>query len=338
MADGGAFDVAFPRRLESPIAYNPGESDAIAEAWLRRLTNGNLPEGQLPPDQEAVRAHWIDFLVGRILDKKDTVIVLDGEPGEGKSALGRELQLGVRNSLNAALGISVPFNLETDIPYRLSYFIHRVWLSSIASPAVIMADETELIGGQARAGSDEKGALLDRVLSVCRIKAATAFMLSPNIRGISSAVRDRRAKLWMHIEYRGEATVFELQKAINFKRPGPLPFMKAPGPWSHLGWSNPEGEKGWAEYERWKLDNANRFLLRAIYQAVALERKDGLVDPPWLSELPEPERRAASVDRKYTPEYRAASRLRAAKSYARKKRAQKAQKRASLRTRTRARA
>lgn len=311
--------IDFHKAVESPWDYHPSDAHSVVTVQLRNLMDSALPPGALPPDEEAVRAHLIDFLVARVLDKKDTVVLIDGEPGDGKSALGRELVLGVRNALNAVLDLDTPFVLEQDIPYRLSHFIHRIWQSSVEVPLVVMGDEAELIGAQARAGTDEKGALLDRVLSTCRIKACTAFMLAPNIRGISSALRARRAKLWLHVEYRSLATLFELTKAIDFKRPGPLPFVKARAPFHRISWANPEGEEGWTQYEHWKLENADRFLVRAIYKAIELERKEGFPDPPWLPKLPKPERMKVADSRKYTKEYKEAGRIRAAQSYARKK-------------------
>lgn len=276
--------------LQSPWDVDPADPHAIMETRIRELTDTELPSGGIPPDKEAMRAHWVDTLVGRVIDRKDTVVIIDGEPGEGKSALGRELTLAVINALNAVLpDRKMQFSLEDDVPYRLSSFIYGVYRSSYAMPRVLMGDELELIGGQARAGADEKQLLLDRTLSVCRIKSCTGLMLIPNIRGAPAFIRDRRAKIWMHVEWRGEATVFELEKAIDFKRPGKLPFKKAKQPFHRLTWEDPDKDPGWSDYQGWKLANTNAALLRFIYQAIELEKKEGLRPPEWMVDLPQAE-------------------------------------------------
>jgi hypothetical protein len=266
--------------LRSPGSFDPASPRNIGRVRLRELMGSDLPDAT-PIDASTVIEHWVDYIVGLILDKKDCVVMCDGTPGEGKSTFSLWLCLLVRQALNQALGTRQNFEVERDICYRLSDLIHRILQSSRENPSVILADEGVLVGAQARAGSYDASLLLDRVLSLSRIQGATLFILAPSIWGLASAVRDRRARLWFHVERRGLSTAFILREAIPFKRPKELPFSKARQPWSKLRWDSLESDPVWAPYEARKITVTKSALHDSEVEALKVEKKLGLSPPAW---------------------------------------------------------
>ena len=121
-------------RLTSPLSLNSRTAPHIVSRHLRGLAGGGLPLAT-PVDNDAVADHWVDYYVDRILEKKDTVTIIDGEPGEGKSNFA--LWLGSEGSGPPRAGRPVGtriLDLENDIVYRLTTFVHRVYQSSRQNP------------------------------------------------------------------------------------------------------------------------------------------------------------------------------------------------------------
>lgn len=219
--------------------------------------------------------------MARILEKKDTVVVVDGEPGDGKSTYSLGFGARTKNALSAALGSKEQFDLERDVVFRESDLIHEIHLNTREDPRVVVADEGILVGAQARAGTYDASALLDRVLSVSRIKGVTLFVLAPSVWGLASFVRNRRAKLYHHVERRGLTTTFTLKKEIPFLPPRELPFRKFRKPWDKVRWESLENDPIWAPYETRKIREVDSMLSAGEIQAIELEAKAGLSPPDW---------------------------------------------------------
>jgi hypothetical protein len=236
-------------------------------------------------DAEAIADHWVNYYVRRILDKKDTVTIVDGEPGEGKSNFTLWLAARIRYRLGLELGLTRTLDLQNDIVYRLTTLIHRVYQSSRENPSVVIADEGVLVGAQGSSGLTDSGKLLDRVLSIGRIKGCTLFVLHPNVWGLASFVRNRRAKVFMHVECRGLTTAFTLKSALDFVPPRQLPFTKARPPWAKIPWPSLETDPVWAPYELGKLETVNQTLVDSEIEAAKIEVKAGLRIPgTWATE------------------------------------------------------
>lgn len=266
--------------LRSPLSFDPDSRESITAANLRRLIGQDLPS-PVPIDNEAVTAFHVDLLVGRILEKKDTVVVVDGEPGEGKSTYTIGLGARVKNALSAALGKRDQFELEQHVVYRESDLIHQIHINSRENPQVVVSDEGILAGAQARSGTYDASALLDKVLSVSRVKGVTLFVLAPSVWGLASFVRNRRAKLYHHVEWRGLTTAFILKGTISWTPPRELPFNKMRKPWDKIRWESLEKDPIWAPYERRKVAETDSMLAAAELEAIRIEEKSGLRPPAW---------------------------------------------------------
>ena len=276
--------VAYPSalsRLSSPESFDPTAIANVPARHLREIIGSDLPEAT-PVDAAAVAAHWVKFYVDRILDKKDTVTIVDGEPGEGKSNFTLWLSSKVRDRLGRETGGPRRLDLENDVVYRLSTLIHRVYQSSREHPSVIIADEGVLVGAQGTSGMSDVGQILDRVLSVGRIQGCTIFVLHPSVWGLASFVRNRRAKVFMHVERRGLTTAFTLKSAMEFTPPRQLPFKKVKMPWARLRWPSLEFDPIWQKYEPSKLETTKLTLVDSEMEAVRIEDKAGMRPPgPW---------------------------------------------------------
>ena len=265
-------------RLTSPLSLNSRTAPHIVSRHLRGLAGGGLPLAT-PVDNDAVADHWVEYYVDRILDKKDTVTIVDGEPGEGKSNFALWLGSKVRDRLGHETGTTKMLDLEKDVVYRLTTFVHRVYESTREKPSVIIADEGVLVGAQGTSGLSDAGQILDRVLSVGRIKGCTIFVLHPSVWGLASFVRNRRAKVFMHVERRGLTTAFTLKSAMDFVPPRQLPFSKAHQPWAKIRWPSLENDSIWQEYEPEKLEVTQQTLVDSEIEAAKIEKKAGLRPP-----------------------------------------------------------
>jgi hypothetical protein len=268
-------------RLTSPESFDPGAISNVTGRHLRRLTGNELPERE-GIDDSGILDHWVEYYVDRIIDKKDTVTIVDGEPGEGKSNFTLWLGAKIRARLAKEMGTPSTLDLEHDIVYRLTTFVHRVYQSSRAQPSVVICDEGVLVGAQGSSGLSDAGKILDRVLSVGRIQGCTIFVLHPNVWGLASFVRNRRAKVLMHVEYRGLSTAFVLKTAMDFNPPRQLPFKKARHPWAKIRWPSLEFDPIWQNYEPVKLETVKQTLVDSEIEAAKIEKKAGLRPPgPW---------------------------------------------------------
>jgi hypothetical protein len=276
----GSYPTALGR-LTSPESFDPTAISNVTDRNLRNLIGNDLPEAT-PVDDDAVVQHWVDYFVDRILDKKDTIAIVDGEPGEGKSNFTLWFGSKVRDRLGREMGLSRTLDLENDVVYRLTTLIHRVYGSSRDKPSVVIADEGVLIGAQGTSGMSDTGKILDRVLSIGRIQGCTIFLLHPNVWGLASFVRNRRAKVFFHVEHRGLTTAFTLKSAMDFVPPRQLPFKKARQPWAKIHWPSLEQDPIWATYEPGKLETVRSTLVDSEIEAAKLEKKAGMRPPgPW---------------------------------------------------------
>ncbi len=268
-------------RLTSTDAFDARAPSNMVSRRLRELTGSVLPTS-VPVDDAGIAEYWVDYHVDRILDKKDTVVVVDGEPGEGKSTFTLWMASRVRRKLGQLMGTARTLDLDNDVVYRLSTLVHRVYLSSRENPSVIVADEGVLVGAQGTSGMSDAGAILDRVLSVGRIQACTIFVLHPSVWGLASFVRARRAKVFFHVEHRGLSTAFTLKSAMEFTPPRQLPFKKARKPWARIKWGSLESDPIWDLYEPNKIETTKQMLVDSEIQALKLEKKAGMRPPgPW---------------------------------------------------------
>ena len=276
--------VAYPsalHRLTSPESFDPTAISNLTGRHLRGMIGNDLPEAT-PVDDAEVVDHWVEYFVDRILDKKDTIAIVDGEPGEGKSNFTLWLGSKIRYRLGVEIGGPKVLDLEHDVVYRLTTLVHRVYESSREKPSVIIADEGVLVGAQGSAGLSDAGKILDRVLSIGRIQGCTIFLLHPSVWGLASFVRNRRAKVFFHVERRGLTTAFTLKSAMDFTPPKQLPFKKARQPWAKLRWPSLENDPIWRNYEPTKIETTKESLVDSEIAAWAIEKKAGMRPPgPW---------------------------------------------------------
>ncbi len=242
---------------------------------VRQSAGSALTPVQAVGDDE-IADYWTNQVVGRILDKKDTIFIVDGEPSEGKSTFTLWFELRIVRALSKALGTDLKFDLEKDICYTLSGFIQRVRDSSADRPNVLLLDEGVLVGAQARSGTSDANLIFDRVASICRIKRVTAGVLHPSVWGIASFLRNRRAHYWFHVERRGLTTPHVLKPEIDYTPPRTLPFRKAKNPWVRFRWGSLEKDPVWAPYEANKLAMVNRTLEVSALEAAQIESKSRL--------------------------------------------------------------
>jgi hypothetical protein len=266
--------------LNSPGTFDPSRHEHIAATYLRSATGMELPSGE-PVDEEGVWAYWMEKIVGLIVSGHDFVGIIDGDPGEGKSTLGLEFCLRLRNALNVVLGADDVFDIRRDVIYRLSNLLYRILQSSPDRRVILQADEGCMVGAQAKSGMSEEGAILDRALSVCRIKGVSLFVLHPTIRGVASAIRQRRGRNWFHVERRGTATAFRMRTSLPKDLLRDLPFTKEREPFARITFRSLEDDPRWSIYSEAKIEETNRELLDLALRAVALEYARGLAPPPW---------------------------------------------------------
>ena len=286
-------------RLTSPESFDPSAIANVPARHLREIIGNDLPEGT-PVDDRDVVEHWVQYYVDRILSKRDTVTIVDGEPGEGKSNFTLWLAMKVIDRLGRDLGTTRLLDLDRDVVYRLTTFTQRVYESSRENPCVIVADEGVLVGAQGTSGLSDAGQVLDRVLSVGRIQGCTIFLLNPSVWGLASFVRNRRAKVLMHVEHRGLTTVFTLKSAMDFVPPRQLPFKKARSPWSRIRWPSLENDPLWQKYEPAKIEVTKQTLVDAKVEAARIEKKAGMRPPsPEFMDYWEPKTKRAKNE---TPE------------------------------------
>jgi len=268
-------------RLTSPESFDSTAISNLTGRHLRQMIGNDLAEAT-PVDDAAVVEHWVEYFVDRILDKKDTWAIVDGEPGEGKSTFTLWLGSKIRARLGEEMGGPRVLDLEHDVVYRLTTLVHRVYQSSRENPSVIIADEGVLVGAQGSSGLSDAGRILDRILSVGRIQGCSGFLLHPSVWGLASFVRNRRAKVLFHVEHRGLTTAFTLKSAMDFTPPKQLPFKKARQPWSKIRWPSLEADPIWKLYEPNKIETTKQALVDSEIEAAKIEKKAGMRPPgPW---------------------------------------------------------
>ena len=268
-------------RLTSPESFDSTAISNLTGRHLRQMIGNDLAEAT-PVDDAAVVDHWVEYFVDRILDKKDTWAIVDGEPGEGKSNFSLWLGAKIRDRLGQEMGTSRTLDLQNDVVYRLTTLIHRVYQSSRDNPSVVIADEGVLVGAQGSSGLSDAGRILDRILSVGRIQGCSGFLLHPSVWGLASFVRNRRAKVLFHVERRGLTTAFTLKSAMDFTPPKQLPFKKARQPWSKIRWPSLEADPIWKLYEPNKIETTKQTLVDSEIEAAKIEKKAGMRPPgPW---------------------------------------------------------
>ncbi|HEY1197309.1 MAG TPA: hypothetical protein VGG32_01095 [Thermoplasmata archaeon] len=273
--------AAYPaalNRLTSAESFDPAAISNVTGRHLRQIIGSDLKEAT-PVDDEDEINYQAGFLVDRVMNKEDTVVIVTGEPGVGKSMFTMMLGSIVKRRLGLETGTSRTLDLELDIVSRLTTFSRRVYQSSRKNPLVVIGDEGVLVGAQSGSGLTGPGRILDRVLSVSRIKACTIFILHPSIWGVAAFVRNRRAKVWYHVERRGLTTAFILKDALDFTPPHLLPFKKMRHPWNRIHWESIENKPMWAAYEPAKLETVNQTLVDAEIQAAEFEKKEGMRPP-----------------------------------------------------------
>lgn len=310
----------------APWRFDAGDPFNIATSHLRVVAGVDIPADFTPVDDDTVIEHWVEFFVDRILSGKDTVFIVDGEAGEGKSTFTLWFLAKVRRRLSERLRslgrgeINPLLNLDWDVIYDTPSLLHRIYTSSKKDPAVILVDEGSLAGFQAGAGLSEIGRAIDKALSVCRIKAVTAAVLNPSVWGLAPFVRNRRAKVYFHVEERGVSTAHTLKTAIDYKAATQwLPFKKAKAPWAKLYWPSLESDPIWGPYEKRKLDTVQETLLDLERLSLKFAKKEG-ANPsrwPWAQDYTvKPTRQDDETDAEYT---RRSDRARKKAEYYRKK-------------------
>jgi hypothetical protein len=262
--------------------------DQVAATYLRASAGLGLPP-YVPTDGNSVWDFWIDRVVGLILNGWDFVGIVTGDPGVGKSVLTLQFASRLRNALNAELGVNERFDTKRDVLYRLSDLAYRVYQSSGDNPVVLQGDEGCTVGAQAQAGASPEGIILDQVLSVCRIKATSLFLLHPSILGVASFIRQRRGRYWFHVESPsdgsplrlGVATAFRATAALPREALRRLPFVKERQPFHRLRFGSLDGDPLFTAYSAEKIAATDRILLDLALRAVALEFNRGLAVPEW---------------------------------------------------------
>lgn len=147
---------------------------------------------------------------------------------------------------------------------------------------MVIADEGVLLGAQSSSGLSDAGKILDGVFSTQRIQACSTFVLHPNIWGLASFVRNRRAKVFFHVEHRGLTTAFLLKTAMEWTPPRQLPFKKARAPWAKIRWPSLESDPVWSPYEAGKIEVTKNKLVDWEIEAAKIEKKAGMRPPgPW---------------------------------------------------------
>lgn len=249
-------------RLSSPESFDPRAIANIPARHLRELLGSDVGEG-MPVDREAVIEHHVRWYVDRILEGWDVLTIADGEPGVGKSMGLLYLISRVRDLLGRETGTTRMLDLRRDVVWRPDTLIQRINDSSREDPSTILCDEGVLAGMHSGAGLTPEGRALDKVFSVSRIQGCSIWVVAPSIWGLSSMIRQRRARAWLHFESRGVATIFQLKTAIEFRPPKNLPFLKTLAPWHRLHFPDLRGTPMWGEYEEIKLGMVKEALVDA---------------------------------------------------------------------------
>lgn len=282
----------FPSALEllaDPESFDPLDRTNIVTAHLRSVTGAEVEQPDGYADDEMISQHWVDYFVDRVLDKKDTIAIIDGEPREGKSNFALWLAAKVRQELGLAMGRRTTLDLQWDVIYDTPTLLHRMYRSSREDPGMVVVDEGALAGFKATSGISDLGGAVDTVLSIAGINGCSMFILHPNIWGLAAFVRNRRAKVYFHVEHRGLSTGHHLKTAIEYAKSSHLPFMKVKQPWARVRWPSLEDDPHWAplwrEYEERKKAVVQARIVDFENVAIQFNRKMGLRDPDWVREL-----------------------------------------------------
>ncbi|MHB8351122.1 MAG: hypothetical protein ACYDFT_00260 [Thermoplasmata archaeon] len=183
----------------------------------------------------------------RARHKWDTIIVVDGEPGVGKSALGIQICRGVDPDFP-------PEN--TAYSSEDAYRLYRT-----LGPGECMLYDESVLGmlGQGGGRSEELRSLV-QALSIVRLKRITTVCCIPDIRLLDAFVKYGRARYWIHVYTRGRGKIHRSWQGAKYRTSvSRLPYDSYTD-LSPIGFRNLDRSRFWKDYEVQKLQRVNEWL------------------------------------------------------------------------------
>ncbi len=183
----------------------------------------------------------------RAENKWDTLLVISGEPGVGKSCLGMQIARGVDPKWpvkNTAYSAEDALRLFRELGPGDSLLYDESVLGLIGQ------------GG----GRDEELRSLVQALSIVRLKRITTICCVPDIRLLDSFVKYGRARYWIHVYKRGEAELHRSWRRARHRVSVSLLPYDEYRELSPLGFSNLDRTKLWKEYEENKFARVDEWL------------------------------------------------------------------------------
>lgn len=167
---------------------------------ITRLVSMGMKEPKIVPPEEGV-AYFREYLTFRARAEFDSVVLITGSEGKGKSTLGLRLSEGTGWS-------------DKTLCYTAEDLISAYETIRRAEP--VFWDEAILGLLSTETFNTEQKAVI-KALSLVRAKGATLYLCVPDIWLMAKQIRSRRATLWFHIKERGRAEVYERDQRLRFK-------------------------------------------------------------------------------------------------------------------------
>ena len=176
----------------------------------------------------------------RAASKWDTLMVISGEPGVGKSSLGMQIARGV--------------DPKWPVEHTAYSAEDALRLFRELGPGDSLLYDESVLGllGQG-GGRDEELRALVQALSIVRLKRITTICCVPDMRLLDSFVKYGRARYWVHVYKRGEGELHRSWRRARHRVSVSLLPYDEYRELSPLGFKNLDRTKLWKEYE------ANKF-------------------------------------------------------------------------------
>ena len=206
-----------------------------------------VPDSPAPMLPEEGFGYVVSRLRALVEDDYDAIVLITGATGSGKSSL--------------ALRLTQALDPGFDMASRLCYSpieVARAY-GSIGPGEVVCYDES-IRGLQSTDTFAKEQKELVKLFSVIRAKRAILFILAPSPWQVAKQVRDTLTRMWLHVERRGVARIYDAWPMVKYSPDANLRFAKnleCP----HLTWkAYPETDAFYVRYLAVKNDRMNELV------------------------------------------------------------------------------
>ncbi len=207
--------------LHEMVEAERERADATDTPLLRALDFGKrvqlrfrgIPEAPSPLLPEEGFGYVVHRLRALIDNDYDAIVLITGATGTGKSSLALQLTQALDRSFDMSLRLCYS-PLEVAKAYE-----------GIQPGQVVCFDES-VRGLQSTDTFAKEQKELVKLFSVIRAKRAIVFILAPSPWQVAKQVRDTLARMWIHVERRGLARLFDAWPLVKYSPDANLRFAK----------------------------------------------------------------------------------------------------------------